>query len=623
MIALIRENWAKVVAFFGISIAATAVVAYYSYALLVSPAQLAANSGPNEGYYWTVAQYQIHFERLDNQIVRYAAGLDTNIDTVKLRHQVLQSKFQILAGDSPLTDFFVTGVPLYREYVEKLGAFMAQVDIDIETLNNQPGTMKVLVGRFDETRETVNALSNAVRYAEMKQREATLADFSEKRSKLYASVMLLWAMFIVGIGVYLLNFYRAKHLTTQNEMALQAERRAEEALADAIFTKNTILGTISHELKTPVQTIMSSIDLLASRMPNQRDLVVIDRLQAAAARLEAQMEDLTDYARLGAGKLELRRIEFDPGELLERVVNEFQEVAMRNNLDLVIRRKRQSLLVASDARRIEQIAANLITNAIKYTPSGRIQVSLDIVEGGDPKLSLVVEDTGPGISEEKLPALFEPFTQLDQSTTRKYDGAGMGLAIVQRLVDLFGGSIDVNSALGRGTRFRIDLPVEVLARGAITAESAPAGAQERRRILLVDDNPEVRTSMQDVLTEIGYVADVADGGRVALQKVATHSYDAILLDISMPEMDGFEVAAAVRAGPGGNRMIPIIALTAFSPDAGSPDQRANFTAYIAKPVRLDVLHQILEDVFAKEAQNPRRSANVSNVPQQAYAARYR
>lgn len=621
MIALIRENWARFVAFLAISIVATGIIGYYSYGLLVSPTQLGATTGPNEGFYWTVAQYQIHFERLDNQIVRYASGLDTNVDTLRLRQQVLQSKYHILASQSDFTAFFVNGYPMYRESIGKLGTFMVDVDADIERLRTSPGTVSKLVGRFDDMRDTVNDLSNTVRFAEMKHREATLADFTDKRSKLYAFVMVLWGMFVAGIGLFMVNFYRSKKLTLQNEASLLAEQRAEEALAEAVFTKNTILGTISHELKTPLQTIMSSIDLLVKRMKNERDIVVVNRLLAAAERLEAQMEDLTDYARLGAGKLELRRIEFDPGELLDRVVNEFQEVAQRNNLDLVIRRKRGASLVASDARRIEQIAANLITNAIKYTPTGRIQVSLDIIEGPQPMLRLVVEDTGPGISQEKLPTLFEPFTQLDQSMTRKYDGAGMGLAIVRRLVELFGGRIDVQSILGRGTRFLVEVPVEVLASDAGAAESVRSDEPARHRILLVDDNAEVRISMQDILTEIGYVADVADSGKVALQKLATHSYDAILLDISMPGMDGFEVAATVRATPSLNQAIPIVALSAYSPDAGTPEQRAHFTAHVAKPVRLDTLHHLMADVL-REDSNSEPSRNVGEGVEQADRARY-
>lgn len=621
MIALIRENWAKFVVFLAISIVATGITGYYSYGLLVSPTQFIATTGPKEGYYWTVAQYQIHFERLDNQIVRFASGLDTNIDTLKLRQQVLQSKYHILASQSTLTAFFVNSVPLYRESVDKLGTFMADADADIDLLRTRPATVSKLVGRFDEIRDTVSTLSNAVRFAEMKQREATLADFTDKRSKLYALVMVLWVMFLVGVGLLMLNFYRSKKLTLQNEASLLAERRAEEALAEAVFTKNTILGTLSHELKTPLQTIMSSIDLLVKRMKNERDIVVINRLLAAAERLEAQMEDLTDYARLGAGKLALRRIEFDPGELLDRVVNEFQEVAQRKNLDLVIRRKRSVSLVASDARRIEQIAANLITNAIKYTPSGRIQVSLDIIDGAQPLLRLMVEDTGPGISEEKLPTLFEPFTQLDQSRTRKYDGAGMGLAIVRRLVELFGGRIDVQSMLGRGTRFAVELPVEVLANDIGAAQQVQNEAPVRQRILLVDDNAEVRVSMQEILSEIGYVADVAGSGNVALQKLTTHAYDALLLDISMPGMDGFEVAATVRATPGDNQAIPIVALSAYSPDAGTPAQWVHFTAHVAKPVRLDTLRQIMAEVLIIDNTNAPGS-EVNAGGKQANRARF-
>ncbi|NHZ99072.1 hybrid sensor histidine kinase/response regulator [Massilia sp. CCM 8734] len=599
MIRLIRENWSKFAAFSAVAAVATTGMAYYSHGLLVSPAQLDATTGPNEGYYWTVAQYQIQFERLDNQIVRYATGMDRNVEALKLRHHVLQSKFHVLSSQSMLTDFFVQGVPVYRESVGKLGTFMDHVDKDLEGLSKQPELVGRLVGRFDEMRETVNELSNAVRFAEMRHREATLEDFTAKRSKLFAFVMVLWGMFIVGIGLYMLNYFRAKYLISQNEASILAERKAEAALADAIFTKNTILGTISHELKTPLQTIISSIDLMVQRMVSTRDLEVVERLTSAAARLEAQMEDLTDYARLGAGRLDLRRVVFDPGELLERVVDEFKGQAVNGGLDLVLRRKKTVLQVASDARRFEQIATNLITNAIKYTPTGRIQVSLDLVTRNGNELHLVVEDTGPGISPDKIPFLFEPFTQLDQSRTRKYDGAGMGLAIVQRLVDLFGGKIDVHSIIGRGTRFEVVLPVEVISGGVPGPEIPRMNIPGHHRILLVDDNAEVRVSVKDVLTELAYVCDVADSGKVALQKLATHSYDAILLDISMPGMDGFEVAAAVRATSGKNQHIPIVALSAYSPDVAHPEQRVPFSAHLAKPVRMGTLRNIMDDVLGR------------------------
>lgn len=603
MIRLIRESWSKFAAFVAIAAVLTAAMAYYSYGLLVSPAQLVATTGPNEGYYWTVAQYQIHFERLDNQVVRYASGMDRNVEALKLRQQVLQSKFHVLSSESHLTDFFIKGVPLYKESVGKLAAFMALVDQDLEVLQKQPELVGRLVGRFDEMRDTVNELSNAVRFAEMRHREATLADFTDKRSKLFAFVMVLWGMFVVGIGLYMLIYFRAKHLTAQNESSILAEKKAEAALADAIFTKNTILGTISHELKTPLQTIISSIDLLVKRMENERDRAVVDRLTSAAARLEAQMEDLTDYARLGAGKLELRRMVFDPGELLERVVDEFKAQAANSGLDLVLRRKWRVVQVASDARRFEQIATNLITNAIKYTPSGRIQVTMDLMSVDGDKLNLIVEDTGPGISPDKLPALFEPFTQLDQSRTRKYDGAGMGLAIVQRLVDLFGGTIQVQSTVGRGTRFEVVMPVELISGEHTGPENSRMEFPEHLRVLLVDDNAEVRVSVKEVLTEIGYVCDAAESGKVALQRLATHSYDAILLDISMPGMDGFEVAAAVRATPSINQNIPIVALSAYSPDVATPEQKAPFSAHVAKPVRMDTLRNIMDGVLGKGMQN--------------------
>lgn len=597
MIEIIRANWTKLAAFIAVGIASTLGVGLYFNSQILSPNSRSVSEVVAENYYLKVADYRVEFVRFDGLISRNSSGSDIETEALKLRYIALSKAYKALESTGmkkfeDLTD----EEDQYTDLIEKIGKLHISVGSAIGTPQNASIRTQKILQKVADMRVLVDQLPTVSMLAESSRKIKALEESAPKRIALFMIIIILWVLLLLCVAICVLNFYRARNLRLRIELSAAAERRAEAALADAIFTKNIILGTVSHELKTPLQTIMSSIDLLAKRMRAERDFVVVNRLLAAAERMEAQMEDLTDYARLGAGKLELRRIEFDPGELLERVANEFQDAAYRNNLDLVVRRKQGNITVVSDARRIEQIAANLITNAIKYTSKGRIQVSLDIINLESSFLQLVVEDTGPGISDEKLPTLFEPFTQLDQSTTRKYDGAGMGLAIVRKLVELFDGRIEVNSILGRGTRFQVNIPVEVLEYEPAPAENLSSTQPSRERVLLVDDNQELRVSMQDVLTEIGYFADVADGGKVALQKLATYSYDVILLDISMPEMDGFEVAAAVRASPGPNQSIPIVALSAYAVETGMPAQ-SNFTAHIAKPVRLETLRNLLKAIL--------------------------
>jgi signal transduction histidine kinase/ActR/RegA family two-component response regulator len=603
MIRFLRENWKAITAYLASVSVATVVVAYYSHSLLLSPEQALSVTGPYEGYYWTVAQYQIQFERMDDQAVRYATGLDRDLDKLLQRQQVLQSKYKVLSSQSRLTKFFTT-VPQYEESVARLGGFMAQADKDIALIQKDPQRIAQLIEHFDKARETVIDLSHAVRDAEIKHREDTQAQFIKKRKKTIASWLILCALLGACLGGFLVNARRARKLLAQNREALQAQQQAALALQEAVFAKDTMLGTISHELKTPLQTIISSVDLLAKRVKGPREVEIIERLTSGATRLQAQMQDLTDYARLESGRMQLRRIEFVPNDLVKRVVSDLKDAADHKGLRLIQQVNDSGMVVASDAHRIQQILANLITNAIKYTSEGVIQVSAELLFDENKQtqpwcLLLAVEDTGPGIAKKDVPRLFEPFTQIDQGTTRRFDGAGMGLAIVKRLVDLFGGRIKVDSVVGRGSRFEVCLPVDVV---SVTVDSSGVGGEQsgKKRILLVDDNLQIRFSIKEILEELGYVCEMADSGKKALQKLSTKRFDAVLMDICMPDMDGFSVARTIRNRPSKFQQIPIVAISGMPAELASAEKNGLFTSRVAKPVSMDRLEAILTEILSQE-----------------------
>jgi CheY-like chemotaxis protein len=351
---------------------------------------------------------------------------------------------------------------------------------------------------------------------------------------------------------------------------------------------------ISHELKTPMQTIMSSLDLL-SVQPAEKDKEIWKRLNSSVEHLEMQMKDLTDYARLESGRLHLRTLPIDATKLLTNIAVEFREVAENKGLVFTTDIENIGQKLLSDSLRIEQIANNLIGNAIKYTETGHVKVGLRYIENHS-HLVLSVEDTGVGISDKDKRTLFEPFTQIDQTSTRKHDGIGMGLAVVQKLVILFGGSISVTSVVGKGSTFTVMLPAEKSPITISETMSDEDDADSNRRVMLVDDNQNVRETLKAVLEQLTYSCDAAEDGSHALKFLEQRKYAAILLDVNMPVMDGFAVASRIRNTVGRNQEVPIIWISATQPQNITPEEKALFTHFLEKPIRANKLDAMLKKI---------------------------
>lgn len=365
---------------------------------------------------------------------------------------------------------------------------------------------------------------------------------------------------------------------------------------ETAVAKNTFLGMVSHELKTPLQTITSSIDLLSMSMTQPKDVEVINRLNSAAEHLEAQMKDLTDYASLESGKMKLRISSFNASTVISQIANEYQLIAKNRGLTFTSNIENCNFNVRSDMFRIQQVVNNLLSNAIKYTDNGQIGIQLYYLEDKPFSLLIKVEDSGIGISAQDIPLIFEPFTQIDQSSTRRHEGVGMGLAIVKRLLTMLNGSIKVNSEPGKGTTIEIRIPVEKMGMSEV-GQSSLGEYPPGNRILLVDDNEEVRNSLKSVLEALNYECDVAASGQEAINQIAICKYAAIFLDVYMPDMDGFAVASNVRSTAGTNQQVPIIWISATEPQNITPDQRKLFSNFLQKPVRKSQLEKMLKEIL--------------------------
>jgi len=388
----------------------------------------------------------------------------------------------------------------------------------------------------------------------------------------------------------------------QQHAALEAEHQASRAAREASLAKDAFLGMISHELRTPLHAIVSSIELLGFNYHSEADRKVIQRLETAARHLEAQMKDLTDYARLGAGKLELRHEHFEPRELLASIVDEHAMSAAARGLTLESEASGVSGLVDSDPHRIRQIVNNLVTNAIRYTETGTVRVKL---MQRPALLSFIVSDTGPGVPQAQIPLIFEEFTQLDSSRTRRFEGAGMGLAIVQGLVRLFGGSVEVSSMVGEGTTFTVTIPVTPVASAqapGVTAQAEPGGA--RPSVLIVDDNRLMRESLGEMVAHMEFDAHAVANADDALAWLDAHRCDVVLLDLHMPERDGYAFLADLAARGGPSSEVPVIVVSAYAPEAGAKhggeteNGALPFFEALLKPIHYGDLRNALQRALA-------------------------
>ncbi|SAK58506.1 two-component regulator histidine sensor kinase [Caballeronia calidae] len=537
--------------------------------------------------YWDAAQLQIAYERFQNQVLLYRNGIDEDASAVRASYRLLRARLTQVSESTGLSRGNEALLNRQREIMRQLQTALDSIQFHVDQLQGDRQHTLRVIGVLRQNAPAVAELASGRRLMDVAEREAIVRDFEAKRRYLIYGGILLGVLSAAATVLLLLNGYRRTRLIEQQRAALAAEHQATRVAREAGVAKDTFLGMISHELRTPLHAIVSSVELLGLNARGDADRRIMQRLETGARHLEAQMRDLTDYARLGAGKLELRMAVFDPRELLESIVDANTPAASAKGLELRGDYVGESGPIESDPHRVRQIVTNLVTNAIKYTEAGSIDVHFARTEK---RLDISVIDTGPGISREQLPLIFQEFTQLDSSSTRRFDGAGMGLAVVRGLVDLLGGKIEVSSEVGQGAAFRVSLPAASAARMPERGEQE-AGAPDLRksRVLVIDDHESIRDSLSEMLTHLGYSAVALPDVDSALAWLRANDADVILADLHMPGKDGYSFANAYRARSAPGASVPIIAVSAYAPELVDPSAVVLFFDYLLKPVRYEVL----------------------------------
>ncbi|MBF0155302.1 MAG: response regulator [Magnetococcales bacterium] len=387
---------------------------------------------------------------------------------------------------------------------------------------------------------------------------------------------------------------------TSQKVAEQQMSDARNAAEQANRMKSTFLATMSHEIRTPMNAILGMTQLCLRTNPKPQQQNYLNKIELASDSLLRIIDDILDYSKIEAGRLQIVAEPFRLDDIFEAIVSMLADKAIAKGLFLVVPVGNQSMVtLVGDAMRLGQVLVNLVSNAIKFTEHGQIVIGVaeQNMESELIELHFTVRDEGIGMNAEEQTRLFLPFSQANASTTRRFGGTGLGLAISKRLVDLMDGRIWVESAPGQGSTFHFTVrlstsDVPVGSRMANNSPSLDQDALDRLRgtnILLVEDNNLNQEVMCDLLAQVGFSVRVATNGLEAITAVESAIPDCVLMDCQMPIMDGFEATRRLRARPE-YRKLPIIALTA---NATATDRElclvAGMNAFVSKPIRINEL----------------------------------
>jgi len=394
--------------------------------------------------------------------------------------------------------------------------------------------------------------------------------------------------------------------------------KANAELEHANRTKDEFLANMSHELRTPLNSILGLSESLLEQYRDpltERQQKSVQIVESSGRHLLSLINDILDLSKIEAGKLDFYPEAIGIAEVCQASLTFIKSQAMNKSITLTFKDDKTVSGIHADPRRLKQILVNLLTNAIKFTPEGG-QVTLEV--HGDVEQDLIqfsVMDTGVGIALEELERLFQPFTQVDSSLNRQQEGTGLGLALVQRLTDLHGGSVHVESQPGKGSNFTIVLPwrrelvvsPETTPSGseAATRELVPPseGAKQQGNILLAEDNMANILTIGEYLKSHGYEVRVAHDGVEAIQMAEETNPDIILMDIQMPAMDGLEATRRLRANPRFT-LTPLIALTALAmPGDRERCLEAGASEYMSKPASLKMLVKTIERLLGTRPRN--------------------
>jgi signal transduction histidine kinase/ActR/RegA family two-component response regulator len=397
---------------------------------------------------------------------------------------------------------------------------------------------------------------------------------------------------------------KAEKMETEIYLRAQQLQTANEKLRESEQLKDQFLTNMSHEIRTPMNAIIGFADLLTKTKLDKKQEQFINAIRDSGQNLLGIINDILDFSKIQAGMLELENIPFSVPSLADSVHTLLESKASAKDVAFIINCESNiPEIVSGDPTRLTQIIVNLAGNAIKFTEKGFVKLNVLLKETTQNYclIEFRIEDSGIGIAPESLHTVFERFTQANADTTRKYGGTGLGLSIVKKLVEVQGGKIEVASVLGKGSIFTVTIPFQKASTDQLSSRTIQPSIDDNKKmdgvqVLLAEDNKMNQLLAVEVLSKFGILTDVAENGRLAIDKCMQQDYDVILMDMQMAEMDGYQATLYIREQL--KKDVPIIAMTAHAM-AGEREKclSLGMNDYISKPFHTAELYEKIKKVL--------------------------